>query len=385
MSISLNGQLSIDITVDGEDLTSTSEVSSVVINESVALCVPSIDIDFINSGNLVDTKILYDGAPMTIRITTPDREDQPKYIGDEGEIRFRVLNFKTKDTNRGYSYSVSGVMDIDGLFDSQSESFTGTSSELLTSIANRVGLDADVDNTLDSQTWVRGGVKLISWIKNVVNHSWRSNSSCMVWCVGRDGTLRFKDLEKIEAAKEDWIFGQFSEDGDATYMSYDDSQAESSSGILNRIYGYGRSYFEYDISQSVREKLDVTQVAKTSKYLAMNPDLKKPQQSRSFIRVGNNTHENYHLAYVQNMRIRSLYSIMQKIISVEPKNINLLDKVLLEKLSPTTKGDPQVSYSGTYIISNIVTTITPLSITRSGMLMRNGVSPEGEVNQLGGN
>jgi len=382
MSIGLGKDYSLKIRIDDQDFSdSDNMLHRIIITESVQQFLPMLEMAFTNNGSLVDDKAIKDGSEIEISLTLTDLGGLET---TESLMKFRVFNYEVAPSVEGYTYLITGLMNLPLLFQSGFDSITGTSKEVFKKVAIANGLDFDLDNTFDTQTWVKGGIKGSYWLRNIADHAWASNFSCFVSCIRRNSQLVLANLTERKKQKvPKWTFKQINQDNDVKSVTIEDTSVRSSAGTLNSIYGYGRKYKGYSVVTGSDVDISINKTLKTDKFLQLNSKFNKPQRLVSLPFDAGNCHKNYHKALAQNARFRALNSVAYKAITSSPRDVQLLDPVNIVAYKTESKGTTQQqTYTGSYLVSRISTTILPTTISRSFNLIKDGFNPSEDLGDM---
>lgn len=292
--------------------------------------------------HIIDKIGLLDGAPIRI-VVKPNGKNSRSYA-------FRKFNSSRKFTGECWRWTIYGYWDAPLYWAGTSvKALEGTANNVLEEIATTCGLKYAGLNTNDSQIWVPRNRTYRAWAKDIVNHTWISNTSCMMFGVDLDGTLRLCNVNDLPEPQVNILAYTYSEQA----LTASDVQLNASSGLNNALSGYN----SMRVSQSVTA--DETQTFVDT--LSFTPDVKTPHYNmqlkemlnRGAVRFGpidaGNVHDNYERADYQNVRYRNLFSYGVDALMVDVNDIKLGDRVNLAMQTETTKQD--VPNSGVYTIT----------------------------------
>ena len=275
---------------------------------------------------------------------------------------FRVNSLRiTPDTS-------GDVIDIDGYLDFpkfwiQTTNATYpniTSNELLKKLAQQSGLEYDGDITSDQQTWQGGAKRIHSFCSDIANHGFSSESSCMKLAVGLEGTMRYKDVSKLDVA--DPVSKMLIGDIRQGYLTVVSHLPKNAGGSANRKSGYRKSAIEYSAMRDNVYRMHTNMSADVNEggEVNMSQDVRAQVTSGSHtcyaIDFGN-VHDNYHRSLYQNKRGTALFNVGLDVLvnmpSIEkPNKINVFDTVSV------TAPEGMSELSGSYIVVSHAIAVT---------------------------
>lgn len=283
-----------------------------------------------------------DGAPLRV-VIKPNGKDSKTFV-------FRKFNSKREFNGSCWRWTIFGYWDAPLYWAATSlRAIEGTANSVLQEIADTCGLRYEGVTTNDSQIWLPRNRTYRAWAKNIVSHSWASNTSCMVLGVDLDGVMRLLNINDLPEPEIDIIAYTYSE----TALTASDVQTNAASGLNNALSGYNNMR----IAQSVTED----ETSRTLKGLSFTPDVKSPhynrelkaQLERGAVRFSpidaGNVHENYERASYQNLRYQNLFSYGVDALMTDVTTVNLGDRVNLAVQTETLRQD--VPNSGVYTVS----------------------------------
>lgn len=361
----------LDLRIDGKSLNfSRNVLSEIHIIESANQGLPTADITILNDGSLVEVDPLIDGSTIDIALTI-------RTFGEvkENVMQFRLFSHEIAEAQEGYLIAMHCVLDVQDLLRASIESIEGSAFEVFNTVASRNSMNVILDSSTDSQVWVRPGIRGHVWLSDIANHAYSSENSVYVNAVRRDKTLLFLNLNRQAAKKATWQFHPKRESKGTSIneedVLYKYSEFSNQSGFLNTIYGYGRTLSHFDAITGDRKSNQPVSFVKRVNNLQVGVGREKPQRYDSLGYDAGNVHSKYHLAYAQNLRLKSFYSTTVKVISDFPRPINLLEKASLNLYSESSEKTQQ-TYSGDYFVAKIVTSLDQHGITAVYSLLREG-------------
>jgi hypothetical protein len=292
------------------------------IATSVRHSLPVIGFEITDVQHIFDRIGLLDGTPIRVVIKP--------YNGDGKTFVFRKFNHTRKFDGASYVWTIHGYWDAPLYWAASSiRAIEGTSQNVLKEIAQTCDLKFDGAATNDSMIWVPRNRTYRAWAKDIANHAWITDTSCMVLGVDLDGTMRLVDVNK-KVDPEVKIVGYQFQKGSLTAT---DIQVSASSGLNNALTGYQNMRVAQSVTaenaHTVIKSLNWTPDVKTPHY---NEDLKQ-KLGRGAVRFApidaGNLHLNYDKADYQNKRYRNLYSFGLDALMVTTTGIQLGQKVSL--------------------------------------------------------
>lgn len=152
--------------------------------------VPSLSISFKDTfGLMKESGIPLDDTRISIFIYS--RNDQVESI----HMDFKVIDFSENNE----LYSIVGILDAKELYLKRFKSYPSmTSFELLQSVAKDAGLgfNSNIDNTSDKMTWINPGNRTITFIKDSLPHTYKSDNTFLYHYVDFYYHMNYIDIEK---------------------------------------------------------------------------------------------------------------------------------------------------------------------------------------------
>lgn len=344
MSFIVNGQLEVSIFVADKEypLQAINLLNWMHIATTVRQGLPTCGFQITDVQHVFDNIGLLDGTPIRI-VIKPNGKDSQTYS-------FRKYNHTRAFTGDAYTWTIYGYWDAPLFWTGSSvRAIEGTTNNVLQEIASTCGLKYDGTSTNDSQIWVPRNRSYRAWAKDLVDHAWVNETSCMILCVDLDGTMRFKDLNALPPAKKKIQGYGYAEDA----LTAVDVQITAASGLNNALSGYQ--------NMRVAQSSIADETAQIIKDLRFTPDVKSPlynqnlkdQLQRGAVRFGpidaGNVHDNYEKASYQNLRYRNMFSFGLDALMVDSTEIKLAERVALSLQTESTSQD--APNSGSYTVT----------------------------------
>lgn len=378
---SVEDELSVSLAINGVTLSGiNSKVSQLKIFESISNEIPSLNLEVLLKNEFMINPV-FDGSLIELRINFPS------YVIKSGHYRtarFRVYYFEAHEVSNefGLEYSISAMAETYYKLNSiEQNAYTGNSTSVFSAMGDSLKISTDLGNTNDLQTWFPADGNRINFLRHTCLHSWKDNESVFCWWVDRYNTLCLKNL--TEGIKNDtkWIFiHNRNEDSPrlSNMILVNSMRYISTSGENNTAEGYGKNNVLFDQVENAKYVTDVNKFYSGAEAMNLNKDVAHKMRYNQLGIKTTNTHDNYHIAEMQNKRGRSLYSINAECFSTDIRDVLLGDTVYYE-MSLGSELEGKV-YSGKYIIIGIETILAGKNSMAKYTLARQGitVSPVGK-------
>lgn len=303
---------------------------------------PMIGFQIVDVQRVFDRIGLLDGTPLRV-VVRPNGKDSKTYV-------FRKFNHKREFNGEAYTWSIYGYWDAPLYWAASSvRAVEGTSNVVLQEIASTCSLKYDGTTTNDSQIWVPRNRSYSTWAKDIVDHAWVSDTSCMAIGVDLDGTLRVKNVNNLPEPSKRILGYTYAKDA----LTASDIQVSASSGLNNALTGYhnmrvGQSITADETQQAIKD-LSFTPNVKAPLY---NQEL-KDQLGRGSVRFSpidaGNVHLNYEKAQYQNLRYRNMFSLGLEALMVDCIDVQLGERITVGLQTEETSQD--TPNSGVYTIT----------------------------------
>jgi hypothetical protein len=272
--------------------------------------------------------------------------------GPSSTYIFRLNSSHRQPLEGGYMYDIDAYLDVPTFWNaSPTEPLRGTSYKTIETIAKNCGLGFSGDQTADSQIWLPRNMQYHAWAKEICNHGYRSDFSCMQLGLDLDKTLNYKDLSESRKRTKLFNFGEYRSGS----VLVTDIQPMVASGSMNHLSGYADMLVEQDLSrEDINRVTNSVSINKSlgEKALLVNSRVKGvvPLSRVNFTPISaGNTHSEYERAFYQNTRINNLHSSRISLVTPDNTNVRLLDRVSLTLDETTTY---LAAYSGDYIVGS---------------------------------
>lgn len=308
---------------------------------SVRTMVPSIRFSITDQVGMLKSSIVQDAVPISVVIKPLGTDQSTTY-------NFRKFNHNVQSTVFGNQYDIDGYWDsIPFWFTTTSKGISGTSNDVLSSIASTCKLKYDGLPTSDSQLWLPGSARYCEFSKRVSDAGWKNDTSLMCSSLCLDGVLRYRDLNDLKPSQLKFLLGK-AEEG---YGNFVDFSPYAKSGFNNRLTGYSDTMYYQSATSSpqVYNQLSFTPDSTSPLYnQTVKGDAGRGMQRYSPIDFGN-VHPMYEKAKYQNVRYSNLLNYGAKFLSIFPTTLTPLDKFNYSAFQSDGTPDPETS--GDYIFT----------------------------------
>jgi hypothetical protein len=311
---------------------------------------PTVSIIFQDTYSYFDSlRFANDDDRIKVFIDSKNQLLRPTYV------EFKVLKFiKIADG----LFKLDGVMNVNKMFTTRIESFRdSTSFDVLKKVAklSGVGFNTNISNTDDAMTWLNPGDRGIEFCKDVIEKSYRSETSFMWGFVDFFYNLNFIDIEtqlNWDITKQLGILGsdlnhikdqlKLSEESDPSIMylsndlmadgspfRFEEYKIFNTSTYKSIEQGYSNNVKYYDWKKKeflIFETESITSDKEEDLILKSDDEEFVSDMVRHFWEgklINNNAHSNYHYSKVQNnINLKTLQKIGMEVTLPTP-NFNL--------------------------------------------------------------
>lgn len=367
MRFQINKYLTLDL-VFKTDPKTPSVVEKIEYVESVQAGLPTckINLNVRDPDSEFISKSIYDGASILLKITHSK-------IGSPVFLPLAIFGSCDLEPSRtlgeGYTLPIVATLDFKKYLSGITQNmYKGSVSKVLATLARECKLKTSLVETGDLQNWFSYGKTYKNLAQYLVDHSYMTSSSLPVIGVTHPGTLLFKDVTselkksskhtlryittadpslqeetKIERAvkKNEYVF--------TTYES------KNISGILNSSGAYGNLFIRDSIITSKNFESNLIDFSRSLRNSEINATVKSAVQSTDihYLPVdAGNTYPEFSKAYAKNMRLRTVYSNVLRVMLVDEfTKIKLLDTVSVQLDEKYENGKDSL-FAGKYIVAH---------------------------------
>lgn len=355
-------ELYINNSVDNEETEYYIHQESVVrleMTESILTLLPKIELSFLDKGNVVNAFPVLDKDILHIRLSPP-------FDTDELEInaKFTISSFKVLGVarNEGTLVNLSGYLATDNMFAPyRRTSRSGSSDQIIQSIANDVGLEFNSNTSGNESTYWYQDSNNYGFLKYVADRSYVANDGVFVYG-DLSGALNYMSYKAVNALdvkfqaryNTDVFYSEIIADGDKEFMYYDNYDIVNNAEPYNNISNYGGSWSHYNLNEYVSEDInsfdsvtDLTDRRESyigdSVFSIGSGIIAEPNLRNTMFRGKvQNSFAKYHL-FTNNIYLNILNTT----------DVKLLDKVHLQVGSTSDFNGIAEPYSGEYLVTSI--------------------------------
>lgn len=338
----VTGQWNASLSINGQDFPiNPTTVPNLMWHENVHQYLPTLNLTIADvTGDFATAAAAGDGVPIDL------------ILGDgatnQSSATFNIQGAPKITPGNGYNLlHINAVLDKMSYLRGIIQGFhNGTSASVISSIAAQHGLQAEVDQTADSQVWLPNNKTIASFLRGVTNHGFVNEGSCMVTAVMSTGKLLYKNV--MQAADSNVHFGQ---DG----FNILDWNSTSKGMITNNVRGYGSTTVGYKQDGTLLElgKITFDLFSNFLSAAGVNIDSIGGLGTRiePMVRPSGNTHDKYIEAAHQNQRQRALFSADLNILTDHVTPMDLLTKA--SAIPVNMLGSvPNDVVAGTYLVTS---------------------------------
>lgn len=313
-------------------------LNEINLTESTKFTVPTLFLSLEDTIGFFDKYPLLDGQRIRISLSLADSA-QKSYT-------FRI--FSHRDTFSGNSTSVA----IDGYLDCPTYWFTsscagvrGSTSEVISKIAERCGMTSAVSTTQDSQLWMQGNMTNAEFVQYLTKRGFSGTHSYMVSCVYLESMLVYRDVNNLPDSGYRVSLHTLSEG----YYYASDYSITSNSGLNNGLGGYASMMREQRATVENEKTINELNVKTSNSFLNLDQSLARTiGRSQVFFSCLNpDVNQNLWQGLYQNNRYSKLFTVNCNLVIVSPTDLRPLCPFQLSSLTPN--GDIDSIKSGTYI------------------------------------
>jgi hypothetical protein len=339
-----------DIKIDNNRLEPGKvQLVSIIVRSHIQYSVPVLELKLIDTSNFFADKSIVDSS--TIEVMLSNRaEDNSNWA------KFKVFKVTPSPSmnNGGKNYSISAYFGVtsDYLFEKTNEVFNGTSTAIMSKIAEKFSLTLEADIATDKDSWRCSNKTLAEFVKQSVLPAGNvSNSSGMVAGINPwNSKLYYKDIANLITKKPKYKLTNIPSEGyDFVFVEY---KYSSSSGLLNKqAGGYGLETKFFDIESGVHTTFSGVDVKKVSKNININKDMIGTLTNKVLpsLDIGN-VSAKFQKSLGQNKRILGTFSVSLDILLRNFTDIGLFDILSIDIADTQGTKSIEPTMSGSYIV-----------------------------------
>lgn len=320
MGYQLNNRLELSVYIEDIELPIGGLIIANLIHMGTSLKsrVPVMAMVLSDTGSILDrVPLVRDGTRINITLQAGG--------SSQYTYKFRLFDYKRQPMPGSVSWHFDAYWDVPLWWAGASDrSYRGSTHSVLQEIANLCGIPYEGIPTADARMWSQQGMRYCAFAKYMVQRGYASDQSRMTLGFDLDGTLYYKDVNKLESPKYTLTNKQMQ----PGMLPLADYRPESDSGYANRNIGYSSTFHRQSLVRP--QTISTLEVTPNTVSLQMNNDVKSAivqgAPRYSTIDVGNS--ENSEQAIYQNARYGALFSQSVHMLSTSMHMpIRLLDWV----------------------------------------------------------
>jgi len=176
------------------------------------------------------------------------------------------------------------------------------SSEVVSTVANRVGLSPVVSQSSDKMMWMQHNISDRKFLEEVISHGWFGSDNPAMYCIRRDGTLIYKPISLLLTPKA--VIGHAKEGVDIPVGQHSLTESD---GFISSWLGKKRTYPYHDWEEGT----DSSKVTSPTNHMSNFVGLDADQEKFAPIGVSNdNVHDKWLEAESLNLQGRGSLSAM---------------------------------------------------------------------------
>jgi hypothetical protein len=342
----------------------------VIYNDKI---IPTIELEFTDPSNkMIDEKYPIDDAIISIFINSSSELLMPI------RMDFKILEINTikgKNNAQDLTFSIFGAINVNDLYIQQFEAFKNTSYKVLKDIVAKMelGFSTNIDDTDDSMTWINAFSSRINFMKEIVEHSYKSDETFLFGYIDFYYNYNYIDIEKqlvedISKQEQATDRTKIIKDGEEqltklTLSNHPDKEnsnmyinkytIDNTTTNINLIYGYSHYIEQFNKSDNKFNSFLLDSISETGqdKKIVMKgqPGDKNGLYTEHVQRTWtgkidlDNVHKNYNYADIQNRNNLKFIQKLKMTIRLNKVNYNLyrFQKVNVELYNLANMGDTQ--------------------------------------------
>lgn len=333
-----------DIKIEGTTLKSPGLINEVTIIENNTFPVANAQMRLIDETGYIEKELaIQDGTKVQISLSTSREKAVPQ--------DFVVFNTRFVRNQNSIILDCNLILDVPNYYaKSVRDAIDGSSSDAISEIAGKSGLEFDGDNTDDKQIWLGFGTAA-SYARSIADCGYVDDTSFMSLAVTADKKLLYKNITELMSKEADKIayIGKGKE-GD---LRISESKFYNSAGLRNNWLAYGHYNFFNDVEGEFLENTS-SEISKNEGYLQLNSAVKSDiEYSRidSYEFDCGNVNKNYQKAKYQNLKNKALYSQSGALlVHARAIDLNLFDTVFVDMLDNIHGQNEHPDKSGKYVV-----------------------------------
>lgn len=347
----VTGKWGLEVKVNGRDLNlSESTLTSFNLVSNVQQALPSLAVGFKDdTGEFLDN-LMSDGMNVTVS------------VGKPGTQMYSGFNFLISGAPKVSPAGSSNIIEFNAVLNNVGwlrkmvdKPYKGTAAKVIGQLASEVGLQVDIDDSLDDMTWLPNRLPFVGFANHLLQRSFAGDGDALIMAITDMGKLKLKKLSGlIEGGGK--VLASNPADGHHIL----DWAAAPKANSPNASHGYGSTSMGMNLDGTIFEGNDVA-VRLMSNATSIMSGIKDTigqlgMRVNALAPLAGNTHENWYKGIHQNPRVLSTYSFDVETITDIPSNLEVLDSVFFKPIN-TANGREATHITGKYIVTAITKTI----------------------------
>lgn len=369
MAFYINDKLYFDFYVNGYSVPLTlSDINSLVITSSIYETSPALRLDLNDNKGIFSKGVLVDGTSISIAVGTNPESAL------ENMMDFILVSTPEEEIKKNKErFAIYAMGDFPKLKCRSPIAITGSSNDVLKSLASTCNLGYDGTFTTDNMTWINGTRNYGEFYKYITRYGWSDSSSCMKSYISLDRKLVYKNINDLKY-KYTLTSAPVQDIDKEKKIMFNEISFSNRSGKNNYTYGYQSQAIDFDL-QGNTKIIDSVDIIKNSTALNINKNVYNEVGlvTRDFLPTNiGNVHNNWVNAYYQNKKYSSIYSVLANIYLYERVPLNPLDGVNLTYINPITK-EPDLAKSSKWCVESKVIAISQEQYIEKYLLASTGL------------
>lgn len=346
----VKGQWALEVKVDGQDLNlDPTKLTSFSLVSNIQQALPSLHVGFKDDTGKFLENLMNDGAKVSVAIGNPGKHI---YSG------FNFILFGPPKVGNHASYN---VIDFNAILDNVGwlrkvvdKPYKGTAASVIGELAREVGLQIDIDSSLDAMTWLPNRLPFVGYANHLLQRSFAGEGDALVMAITDMGKLRLKKLSSLMSGGR--VLASNPSEGHFIL----DWAATPKSSSPNSSHGYGSTSIGMNLDGTIFEGNDVA-VKMMSSMTSIMPGIKDTigqlgTRINALAPLSGNTHEKWYEGIHQNPRVLSTYSFDVEVLTDLPTKLEILDTVFFKPINKAN-GKAATKVAGNYIVTATAKTI----------------------------
>lgn len=353
--ISINDEYIIKFKMeDKEDFIDCADLKTFSIIEDAGVVLPTFKLIFVTKDETI-MKYFNEGANLQVSLGQKDLNSDTIPL-----VCTSVL--MNRQGNDSHLVSLAGIYDAMGYITAPQLYISESKESALELLSQVVGyhfdIDFDPESSEDSQIYIQPNISDKKFATHLLKQAKLSGSG-VISGITSEGKFKVRDIKKLASEAYKWKFTKEVQDTSKEIFYETGDTLESSSGMINSLFGYGRNIYELDYVTGLSSINTDTTTSVFSNSSAPSRKGSVVERMGPVVPVSENIDPDFHKTALRN----SMYNLtcsqyMKTIRSVNIyKKVEILDLVMFSEIDVTY--DKTLEYtSGLYVITKVVRNIS---------------------------